>query len=835
MTELPPLGEQQLQAFKEALSEQYSIEEEIGSGGMGVVYRALDIRLGRQVAIKLLRPEIAVSVGTDRFLREIRIEAGLAHPQILPVFDSGEVAGLLYFVMPFIEGESLAEKLKKDKQLPLDQALKICREIADALCFAHARDVIHRDVKPANILMESGHAILADFGLAKAVSAADDHALTRTGIAVGTPSYSSPEQAVADHDLDGRADLYSLGCVLYEMLAGQTPFVGPSSDSVVRQHMTAEVTSVRIIRPQIPEGVDVILDRLLAKSPADRFSSAEELIRALDSAISGEFPGRRNVAPRLMPAWRRYVLPVAAGVVILAVGVPWLLNRLGTSGASESGLFDRSDLAVLYFDDFSPGGELQHVADGLTEGLINELIRVQGLTVVSRNGVAPHRGSSAPLDSIAEALEVGTLIRGSVEPEGDRLRVTVRLVEGYTATDFDRRTFDVPASEFLAARDSVIAEAAFLLRESLGEEVRLRRRQAGTSMVEAWALLQRGEQERKRAEELLTAGDLEGCLGAFQRADSLLALAEERDPDWVEPIQMRGWIAYRESREGSELEAVMDGIERGLGHAKRALAMDPNHARALELRGTVRYWTWLLAVTPDPDEDAALLDGAQEDLEAAKEIDGSLASAYSTLSHLYYQTADLTSALVAARTAYETDVYHASAASVLWRLFSTAYDTESFTQARWACNEGSLRFPLDHQFWRCRILDMTLRGSTPDPDEAWALHERTVELAPEARKAYEDHLARIFVAEVLALANLPDSARSVLLGARVGADVDPAQELPYLEAHVRVVLGDHDEAVRLLSTLFAGFSEGGGDASDWVTHWYWNDLRSHPGFQELER
>lgn len=834
MTDTSPLGEQQLRTFKEALSEHYSIEEEIGAGGMGVVYRARDLRLGRTVAIKLLRPEIAVSVGTDRFLREIRIEAGLTHPQILPVFDSGEVAGLLYFVMPFIEGESLSEKLKREKQLPLDEALKICREIADALSFAHARDVIHRDVKPANILMESGHAILADFGLAKAVSSADDHALTRTGFAVGTPTYSSPEQAGAEEDLDGRADLYSLGCVLYEMLAGQPPFVGPSSDSVVRQHITAEVTSVRIMRPQIPEGVDVILDRLLAKSPADRFSSAEELIRALDLALSGQFPGKGK-APRLMPAWRRYILPVAAGVVLLAVGVPWLLNRMGTSGTSGAGLFDRSDLAVLYFDDLSSDGSFQHVADGLTDGLINELSRVSGLTVVSRNGVAPFQGGSAPLDSIAEALEVGTLIRGSVEPEGDRLRVTVRLVEGFSGSDIHRRTFDIPASEFLAAQDSVIDEAAFALRERLGEEVSLRRRQAGTSSVEAWAQLQRGEQERKRAEELLATGDLEGCLQAFQRSDSLLALAEVTDPGWVEPIQMRGWIAYRESREASELEDILDGVGRGIGHAERALAMDPNYARALELRGTIRYWTWLLAVTPDPEEDAALLAGAQEDLEAAVEVDAALASAHSTLSHLYYQTADVTNALLAARTAYEADVYHASAASVLWRLFATSYDTERFTQARWACNEGHLRFPLDHQFSRCRLIEMTLSGGTPDSDQAWAIHERTVELAPEGRRSYEDHLTRIFVAEVLALANLPDSARSVLLGARVGAEVDPAQELPYLEAHVRVVLGDHDEAVDLLRTLFAGFSEQGGDTSDWATHWYWNDLRSHPGFQELTR
>ncbi|MCJ7630584.1 MAG: serine/threonine-protein kinase, partial [Longimicrobiales bacterium] len=683
------------------------------------------------------------------------------------------------------------------------------------LMFAHAHGVIHRDVKPGNILLESGHAILADFGLAKAVSGAGDQALTRTGFAVGTPAYTSPEQAVGDEVVDGRADLYSLGCVLYEMLAGQPPFVGPTSDSVVRLHMTADPASVRIMRPGIPEEVEEILDRLLAKSPADRFSSAEELLRILDAAISGEFPLGR-ITPRgrgrrsgggpgwLGRSWRRFVLPLSAVVVLAVVGVPWLLDRMGTARSVDSGLFDRSDLAVLYFDDLSRDGDFQYVADGFTEGLINEFTRVSGLTVVSRNGVAPFRGSTAPLDSIAAALEVGTLIGGSVEPIEERLRISINLVEGYSGSSFLRRTFDIPARELLLAQDSLIREVGLMLRERLGEEVRLRRRQAGTTSTDAWALVQRGEIDRKQAEELFQQGETDGAFAAFARADSLLSLAEVADPEWVEPIQMRGWIAYRESREAGEMENVLDGIHRGLSHAARALAIDPNCAQALELRGTIRYWHWLLAVTPDPDEDAALLAGAQEDLESATSIDRTLASAFGPLSHLHYQVSDLTSALVAARTAYETDVYHQSAASVLWRLFAASYDTERFTQARWACNEGHHRFPTDFQFSRCRILDMTLPGGTPDPAESWVIQEQTVALAPEARRGYEESLTRIFVAEVLAQANLPDSARSVLLGARVGADVDPARELPYLEAHVRTVLGDYDEAVALLRTLFAG-------------------------------
>ena len=834
MPETSSLPDQQLQELKEALSEKYSVEEEVGAGGMGVVFRALDIPHDRKVALKVLRPEIAFSVGKERFLREVRIEAGLNHPHILPIYDSGEAGGLLYCVTPFIMGESLAERLKRERQLPCDEALRICREIADALMFAHAHDVIHRDVKPGNILLESGHAVLADFGLAKAMSAVGDEALTRTGFAVGTPAYSSPEQAAADEGLDGRTDLYSLGCVLYEMLAGQPPFVGPSSDSVVRQHMTAEPTSVRILRPAIPEGVEAILDQLLAKSPADRFSAAEELVRVLDSAISGEFPqGKRRPRARV-PRWRNYLLPTAVIILLIAVTGSWVIDKFGSSGVVPGDLFDPSDLAVLYFDDLSPDGTLQYVADGLTEALINDLNRVGELSVVSRNGVDPFRGSTAPLDSIAEVLKVGTLIHGSVQPLEDRLRVSIHLVEGISGTDFGRSTFDVPANEFLAAQDSVVQEAAWLLRQRLGEEVRLRRRQAGTSSVEAWALVHRAEREKRRAEDLLPQDDREGALIAFASADSLYALAEEFDPEWVEPISMRGWISYTLARQAlADPQEHREALESGLISAERALEVDPNFPPALELRGTINYWIWLRGLSLDPSEDEALLEGARQDLEAAVRIDRSLAGAHATLSSLYYYFGSLTDALVSARAAYDADLYLKDAAIVLRRMFLAAYDNGQFPPARFACSEGRRRFPENYYFWRCQIIDMSLPGGTPNPDEAWRLLAGMVERIPEAQRPLLSRVGQIFVAEVLARSALPDSARNVLMNARVSPEMDPNQALSYVEAHVRTVLGDHDEAVDLLRKIFAGSSEGGGEGADWADHWYWNDLQGHPGFQAL--
>ncbi|HEX9895719.1 MAG TPA: serine/threonine-protein kinase, partial [Gemmatimonadales bacterium] len=230
-----------------ALAGRYRIDRELGQGGMATVYLALDLKHQRQVAVKVLRPDL--SLGSERFLREIATTAGLRHPHILPLYDSGEAAGFLFYVMPLVEGESLRDRLKRDKQLPIEEALQIAREVSDALSYAHSRGVIHRDIKPENILLESGHAMVADFGIARAVSAAGGESLTQTGMSVGTPAYMSPEQAVGDRDVDGRSDLYSLACVVYEMLAGQAPFTGPTVESVVHQHMVADVRPVTQIRP----------------------------------------------------------------------------------------------------------------------------------------------------------------------------------------------------------------------------------------------------------------------------------------------------------------------------------------------------------------------------------------------------------------------------------------------------------------------------------------------------------------------------------------------------------------------------------------------------------
>jgi serine/threonine-protein kinase len=298
--------------FAAALADRYRIERELGAGGMATVYLAHDVRHARAVAIKVLRPELAAALGHDRFLREITTTASLRHPHILPLYDSGEAAGLLFYVMPYVEGESLRDRLRRERQLPLEDALRITREVADALSYAHAHGIVHRDIKPENVLLESRHAVITDFGIARAIAEAGGTSLTQTGLAVGTPVYMSPEQAVGERELDGRSDVYSLGCVLYEMLTGTPPFTGPTAERLMHQHLAAPPPPVTRHRPEVPAAIAAALDRALAKDPANRFSSAEQFLAALEpSRASG------SAARSASRSWRRVAVAAASVAVAL--------------------------------------------------------------------------------------------------------------------------------------------------------------------------------------------------------------------------------------------------------------------------------------------------------------------------------------------------------------------------------------------------------------------------------------------------------------------------------------------------------------------------------------
>ena len=288
--------------LKTALAGTYTVERSIGEGGMAFIFLATDIKHDRSVAIKVLRPELTASLGAERFLNEIQITAGLQHPHILPLYDSGEVDGLLYYVMPLVEGETLAEYIAREKQLSIDEAIQIAREVAEALGHAHSHGLIHRDIKPDNVMMSGGHAVVADFGIAKAVSVSGGQKLTQSGMAIGTPAYMSPEQAAGDPDIDGRTDIYALGCMLYEMLVGEIPFTGRTSQAILARHTMDIVSPPSTVRQSASPDLEDIVFCSMAKSPADRFRTASEMIDALKAVEIGSRPKIRSTQTRAIVA-----------------------------------------------------------------------------------------------------------------------------------------------------------------------------------------------------------------------------------------------------------------------------------------------------------------------------------------------------------------------------------------------------------------------------------------------------------------------------------------------------------------------------------------------------
>lgn len=829
--------------LREHLSAHYALVREIGRGGMATVFLAEDRRHGRQVAIKVLSEDLSVALGPVRFRREIKIASQLSHPNILPIFDSGEAEELLYFVMPYVEGESLRARITRERQMDLDDAVRIGSEVAGALAFAHRQGYVHRDVKPENILLRDGHGILADFGIARAIHAAGEDKITRTGVTIGTPAYMSPEQAAAEPGIDGRSDIYSLGCCMYEMLAGSPPFTGSTAQVIIARHTLEQAPSLLIARQGVPEHVEATVMRALAKAPADRFRSAEDFADALSGRIAVTMP-RMSATGAATTAIRRRSRAglLVGGIAVLLVAVMlaawlWLQPRETVASAGE---LDPRHVAVLYFDDRTDG-RLAYLADGLTEALIDRLAGVQGLDVISANGVAQFRGEH-PRDSVARALGTGTLVQGTVEAaRGDSVRVTVRLVEGLSGVDFRHASFVGAVGDPLRLRNDLADQAAKFLRERLGEEIRMRARREDTRSGAAWGLVQQAERLMKDA-GALAAFDSMGPAGTtFARADSILAEAEQADSRWTEPVVLRATIAYRRARLEEDRLPAGERIATGLRHAERALQLDARSADALEARGVLRYLRWLLSLEADPPRAAALLRDAEADLRAAVSISPSNAAAWSALSHLQYQKPDFTEAKLAAQRAYEEDAYLSAAPDIVWRLYTTSYDLEDVAGASQWCAEGGRRFPSNPRFVECRIWVMTSRGIDPDIGKAWSLVDslRKMVTADEWESLRRESM--IAAAAVIARAAgndsarrpaLADSTRRVLRRAEAAPGEDPSGELLGMQAFVRTLLGDRDEAFRLLKQYFtrnpghrALFARG--------NSWWWRPLKDDPRFAEL--
>lgn len=411
----------------EGLTGQYTLERVLGEGGMAVVFLAHDLRHDRKVALKVLRPEISAEIGAERFLREIKMAAGLTHPHILPVYDSGTAGDLLYYVMPNMESNSLRERLERQRQLPIDEAVRITRNIAAALDYAHRQRVVHRDVKPENILFHEGNAVIADFGIGKALSSSGS--LTQTGLAVGTPAYMSPEQAAGELEIDGRSDIYSLASVLYEMLTGEAPFTGPTAQAIMSKRYISPVPHVAAMR-DVPPELDAAVTRAMAKSKIDRFSTAAQFAEAL---------GPAGIAGRTPPEPQKSV-----------------------PGAKT--------IAVLPLANMSADPENEYFSDGMTEEIIGALSKVPGLHVASRTSCFAFKGKDVDIRQVGEKLGVASVLTGSVRKVGNRIRITAQLVKVESGYHLWSETYDRQLEDVFAIQDEISRSIAESLKLRLGNE-----------------------------------------------------------------------------------------------------------------------------------------------------------------------------------------------------------------------------------------------------------------------------------------------------------------------------------------------------------------------------
>jgi serine/threonine-protein kinase len=553
-----------------ALADQYAIKGEIGRGGMATVFLAEDLKHHRDVALKVLRPELAAVLGRERFLNEIQVTAKLQHPNILPLFDSGEADGFLYYVMPYVEGESLREKMARESQLSVEEALKIASEVAEALDSAHREGVVHRDIKPENILLREGHALVSDFGIALAVRAAGGDRLTETGLSLGTPAYMSPEQISAEAEIDGRADLYSLACVLYEMLVGEPPFTGPNTQVVLARHAAEQVPSISTARSAVPEPVVTAVERALEKAPADRFDSCTAFSEALEM---GTERGKGR------PLWRRR--GVAAGSLgVLAVAVWGISAWLGGPAMDP----EQKSIAVLPFVNLSADPENDHWSDGISIDLIDGLEKLPDLLVAGTNSSFTFKGQNVEIQEVGRRLQVANVLSGTLQRVGDRLRITAQLENVAGGHLLWSEQYDRQLDDIFAIQDEITDAVVEELQISILGSDTGRARERHTENLEAFELFQRG-----RKLWMQRGQGIQLALEYFQQAvelDPEYALAYAGLADTYAMIAF--WGGFSQHRAYVEAKAA----------ARRAIEIDPTLPEPHACLGFIAVyfdWDWTVA------------------------------------------------------------------------------------------------------------------------------------------------------------------------------------------------------------------------------------------------
>jgi serine/threonine-protein kinase len=540
-----------LERLTNALADRYAVERELGRGGMATVFLAEDLKHHRKVAIKVLHPELASVIGPDRFLREIEAVAGLTHPHVLPLHDSGEVDGLLFYVMPYVEGESLRQRLDRERQLPVEEAVRITQDVAEALDHAHRNGLVHRDIKPGNILLEEGHAVVTDFGVARALSEAGTAKVTATGMSVGTSAYMSPEQA-SGGEIDARSDLYALGCVLYEMLAGEPPLVGSTPQATAAKRLTDRPTPLSVLRSTVPSGLDEAVQKALETSPADRYATAPELATALESGMSGRVG--------VVSTRRRFQTRLIAAIAICAVALAsWLTTRshnARTTVAHES-------IAVLPFVNMSDDPGNEYFSDGISEELLNLLAKIPELRVTSRSSAFSFKGQNLTIVEIAARLNVANILEGSVRKAGNEVRITAQLIDARSDTHLWSYTWDRTLEDVFKIQDEIASEVVAQLRiKLLGDAPKAR-----TTDPRAYALF-------LQARQLYHQGSAQSLERSTELLQEALAIDPGYPPAWAQLATVYRVMA------GAALLPFEEGIHLAREAGERALAIDPDYAPA---------------------------------------------------------------------------------------------------------------------------------------------------------------------------------------------------------------------------------------------------------------
>jgi serine/threonine protein kinase/Tfp pilus assembly protein PilF len=522
-----------LDRLRSALNGSYAIDRELGRGGMATVYLAQDEKHERLVALKVLHPDLAATLGPDRFLREIKVAARLNHPHILPLHDSGETGGFLYYVMPYVEGESLRERLDREQRLPVEEAVHHGKAIASALDYAHRQGVVHRDIKPENVMLYEGEAMVMDFGIAKAVSAAGSETLTQTGMMIGTPAYVSPEQAAGETNLDGKSDQYSLACMVYEMLTGERPFSGGTPQAIMAKRFSDTPKPVRSVIASIPESVERAITKAMSVESAGRYSTAAQFGQAL---VSG------NVA-----------------------------TPTDTSSLPQAVMSSAKSVAVLPFANLSTDPENEYLADGIADEIISALTKIQSLRVTSRTSSFAFKGKSEDIGEIGRKLKVSTVLEGSLRKLGNKLRVTAQLVNVADGSNLWSERYDREIEDIFEIQDDISGAIVKALRVILTEGEKKQIAKARTDNVQAYEYYLRGRQYFHQ----LRRKSLEYARQMFNKAIEI-------DPDYA-----RAYAGVADSC--SMLYTYFDAREFNLKQADiashKALELDPELAEAHVARG----------------------------------------------------------------------------------------------------------------------------------------------------------------------------------------------------------------------------------------------------------